>query len=216
MNDKDLLARLVSFDTVSSNSNLPLVDFVSAYLERPGVQITRQPNDDGSKANLIVWAGPRPADEGSRDGLVLSGHVDVVPAGDLDQWQSDPFMLDERDGAYFGRGACDLKGFDALAVNLLAEIDISTLKAPLVGLFTFDEELGTLGAHHFVKLWSSRQALPQSALVGEPTSVQAVRKHKDHVHRRCRRKPSGSSPPGGRPWSLPDSNRTFSPAEHRK
>ena len=181
LSDKDLLARLVAFDTVSSNSNLPIVDFLSEYLERPGVEIIRQPNDDGTKANVLVWAGPKFDNESERSGLILSGHVDVVPAGDLDQWRSDPFVLDEREGAYFGRGACDMKGFDALAVSLLAEIDPSTLKAPLAGLFTFDEELGTLGALHFVQHWSAQQLLPQSAIVGEPTSMKAVRMHKGHA-----------------------------------
>ncbi len=181
MSDNQLLARFVGFDTVSCNSNIAMVDFICDYLDRAGVQLIRQLNADETKANLIVCAGPKLKDVNSRDGLILSGHVDVVPAGDVDQWQSDPFVLDERDGAYFGRGACDMKGFDALAVNLLAEIDPSTLKSPLVGLFTFDEEVGTLGAHHFVKHWSSQQTLPSSAVVGEPTSLQVVRMHKGHA-----------------------------------
>jgi len=66
-------------------------------------------------------------------------------------------------------------------VNLLAEVDPSTLRSPLVGLFTFDEEVGTLGAHHFLKHWSSQRILPRSAIVGEPTSMQAVRMHKGHA-----------------------------------
>ncbi len=71
LNDKDLLARLVAFDTVSRNSNLPIVDFLSEYLERPGVEIIRQPNDDGAKANLIIWAGPKLEGDGRRFGLIL-------------------------------------------------------------------------------------------------------------------------------------------------
>ncbi len=185
LNDKDLLARLVAFDTVSRNSNLPIVDFLSEYLERPGIEIIRQPNDDGTKANLIIWAGPKLDGDAHRFGLILSGHVDVVPPGDRDDWNSDPFVLTERDGSYFGRGACDMKGFDALAISLLAEIDPSTLKAPLVGLFTFDEELGTLGALHFSKHWPSQRPLPPHAIVGEPTSLRAVRMHKGHAAMRA-------------------------------
>ena len=98
LNDKDLLARLVGFNTVSRNSNLPIVDFLSEYLERPGIEIIRQPNDNGTKANLIIWAGPKLDDESSREGVILSGHVDVVPPGDRDDWHSDPFVLDEREG----------------------------------------------------------------------------------------------------------------------
>lgn len=78
-----------------------------------------------------------------------------------------------------------MKGFDALAISLLAEIDPSTLKAPLVGLFTFDEELGTLGAFHFAKHWPSQRPLPPHAIVGEPTSLRAVRMHKGHAAMRA-------------------------------
>ena len=181
LSDKDLLARLVAFNTVSANSNLPIVDFISDYLERPGIQIIRQANDDESKANLLVWAGPSSVDENTRRGLILSGHVDVVPSGDLNQWQSDPFELTERDGNYYARGSCDMKGFDALAVNLLAEIDPKKLSSPLILLFSFDEELGTLGAAHFVKHWPTNHFLPRNAIIGEPTSLKAVRMHKGHL-----------------------------------
>ena len=181
LSDKDLLARLVAFDSVSANSNLPIVDFISEYLERPGVEFIRLTNDDGSKVNLLVWAGPTEVDENSRAGLILSGHVDVVPAGDLNEWQSDPFELTERDENYFARGSCDMKGFDALAINLLAEIVPAKLTAPLVLLFSFDEELGTLGAAHFIKHWPADKLLPRNAIIGEPTSLKAVRMHKGHL-----------------------------------
>ena len=185
MSDKELLARFVGFDTVSCNSNIAMVDFICEYLDRLGVQLIRQLNADKTKANLIVWVGPTLDDAHPRDGLILSGHVDVVPPGDRDDWHSDPFVLDERDGSYFGRGACDMKGFDALAISLLAQIDPWTLKAPLVGLFTFDEELGTLGALHFSKHWPSQRPLPPHAIVGEPTSLRAVRMHKGHAAMRA-------------------------------
>ncbi len=90
-----------------------------------------------------------------------------------------------------------MKGFDALAISLLAQIDPSTLKAPLVGLFTFDEELGTLGALHFSKHWPSQRPLPPHAIVGEPTSLRAVRMHKGHAAMRAivRGKPAHSGYP---------------------
>ena len=58
LSDADLLRRLVSFDTTSHNSNLPIADFIGDYLDRPGVRIERHPSPDGDKTNLIVTTGP--------------------------------------------------------------------------------------------------------------------------------------------------------------
>ena len=81
LDDRALVARLIGFDTTSRTSNLPLADFLSTYLERRDVRILRNPSADGTKTNLIVVAGPEMPDRG---GLVLSGHMDVVPAEELD------------------------------------------------------------------------------------------------------------------------------------
>ncbi len=177
LSPKDLLRRLVAFDSVSRNSNLPIADFIEEYLDRPGVRISRNPSADGNKTNLIIALGPERED---RTGLVLSGHMDVVPA-DEPEWTSDPFELTERDGKYYGRGASDMKGFLALAIQAAATIDPSILTAPLVLLFTFDEELGTLGARHFVDTWTELDALPRAVLIGEPTEFSVVRLHKGHL-----------------------------------
>jgi acetylornithine deacetylase len=80
LSDADLLARLVAFDTTSAKSNLEIADFLAGYLDRPGVRIERNLSAAGDKTNLIVWIGPAPQD--GRPGLVLSGHMDVVPAGE--------------------------------------------------------------------------------------------------------------------------------------
>lgn len=184
LDDQQLLSRLVAFDSVSRNSNLPITDFICEYLDRPGVVIDRQPDETGEKVNLVVRAGPEP--DGAGEGLVLSGHLDVVPTGDPVLWDSDPFTLTERDGAWYGRGSCDMKGFDALAVSLIVETDPSSLNAPLVGLFSFDEEIGCVGAHHFVDHWPQEKPLPRAVLVGEPTSMRAVRMHKGHASMRVR------------------------------
>src|SRR4028118_2309241 len=104
LTDADLLARLVPFDSTSRNSNLPIADFLCEYLDRPGVRIDRNPSPDGSKVNLVVWFGPAPRED--RAGLVLSGHMDVVPAGEAG-WRSDPFRLageGDRWAAPGGRG----------------------------------------------------------------------------------------------------------------
>jgi acetylornithine deacetylase len=181
LSDAGLLGRLIAFDTTSHNSNLPLVDFLCDYLDRPGVRIGRNPSADGSKANVVVRIGPEP--EGDRRGLVLSGHMDVVPAGE-EGWRSDPFTLADEGDRWVARGACDMKGFLALAANLAAEARPERLRAPLVLLFTYDEEVGTLGAKRFTETWGQADALPRSAIIGEPTSLRVARAHKGHFKMR--------------------------------
>ncbi len=178
LSDAELLRRLVGYDSTSRNSNLPIADFIADYLDRPGVRIARNLSPDGDKANLVIRLGPADADP-TRRGLVLSGHMDVVPA-DEDGWESEPFTLTAREDRYVGRGACDMKGFLALAMNRTRALDPARLARPLALVFTYDEELGTLGARHFVETWDA-QTLPRDAVIGEPTSLAVVRMHKGYL-----------------------------------
>jgi acetylornithine deacetylase len=182
LDDRALLAALVAFDTTSHLSNLPLADFLSDYLDRPGVRIERNSAPDGSKANLVISAGPERED---RTGLVLSGHMDVVPALEAD-WHSDPFRLTAVDDRLVGRGAADMKGFLALAANRLAALDPSALRRPVVLLFTYDEEIGTLGARHFTETWPAPDRLPREVVIGEPTELRVVHTHKGMLRLRLR------------------------------
>lgn len=178
LSDQDLLARLVAFDSVSRNSTRPIAEFIADYLARPGVRIHRNEAHGGEKANLVIELGPEP--DGSRRGLVLSGHMDVVPA-DEEGWETDPFTLARRGDALVGRGAADMKGFLALAMNRAAGHHPRDLSSPLILLFTFDEELGTLGAKHFVDTWPAPERLPRDAIIGEPTGLRVVRMHKGYL-----------------------------------
>jgi acetylornithine deacetylase len=180
LDDRALLARLVGFDTTSRLSNLPLADFLADYLDQPGVRISRNTSADGRKTNLLVSAGP---DDASRSGLVLSGHMDVVPADEAD-WQSDPFSLIDRGDRLVGRGAADMKGFLALAVNRLAAIAPDGLAAPLVLLLTYDEEVGTLGARRFIETFPALETLPRGVIIGEPTELRVIRAHKGMIRYR--------------------------------
>lgn len=183
LSDQDLLARLVAFDTTSHRSNLGLVDFLCDYLDLPGVEVVRNASPEGDKANLVIFAGP-PVDPEARDGLVLSGHMDVVPALEP-EWQSDPFTLRDEDGTLVARGAADMKGFVALAANRLrATAAAGTLRRPLVLVFTYDEEIGTVGARHLRHTWPAERPLPRRAVIGEPTSLRVVRMHKGHLKMR--------------------------------
>ncbi len=183
LSDTDLLARLVGFDTTSHRSNLDLARWVADYLDRPGVTVADHLSPDGDKANLLVRVGP-PAEEGR--GLVLSGHMDVVPALEAG-WSSDPFRLTDGGDRLLARGSADMKGFLALATNLARRLDPASLTGPLVLLFTYDEEVGTLGARQLVEDWPASPArerigpLPRAAVIGEPTELRPVRLHKGHL-----------------------------------
>jgi acetylornithine deacetylase len=180
LDDRALLSRLVGFDTTSRESNLPLADFLANYLDRPGVRLARNPSADGAKTNLIVTVGPETDD---REGLMLSGHMDVVPAEESD-WRSDPFTLTESGDRYVGRGAADMKGFLALAANRVFAADVTALRRPLALLFTYDEEVGTLGARRFTETLAPTARLPRHVVIGEPTSLRVVRAHKGMVRLR--------------------------------
>jgi len=177
---REILARLVAFDTTSRRSNLALIEWVEDLLDRPGIRFDRVASEDGRKANLLVTLGP---ETGDRQGLLLSGHVDVVPA-DEPGWESDPFELVEDDGHLVGRGACDMKGFVALTLRAAATLDPHRLARPLALLLTYDEEVGCLGAKRFVEAWDAPERLPRRAIVGEPTGLAVVRMHKGHLRAR--------------------------------
>ncbi|MHC4933083.1 MAG: M20 family metallopeptidase, partial [Planctomycetota bacterium] len=175
LSDTELLARLIAFDSTSRKSNLPIADFICEYA---GGVVERQESSDGTKANLILRYGPR---TDSPEGLVLCGHMDVVPAEEP-EWTSDPFVLRDDGERLYGRGACDMKGFLAVALNVAREA--RELKAPLVLVFTYDEEVGTRGARRLVEHWPDIDRLPRSVIVGEPTMLRVVNMHKGHCEMR--------------------------------
>jgi acetylornithine deacetylase len=167
----DILARLVAFDTTSRLSNLALIEWVERYLADLGVASRRVPNHDGTKSNLLASIGPS-----APGGIVLSGHTDVVPV-DGQSWSSDPFVLTRRDGRLYGRGTCDMKGFLALALAAAPDLAAATLDRPVHLAFSYDEEIGCLGAPDMIEVIA--RELPRPALVvGEPTDMVAVRGHK--------------------------------------
>lgn len=184
LGDPELLARLVGFDTTSHKSNLSLADFICDYLNHPNISLTRYPDEGEKKTNVVALVRGAQEDNPDRLGLVLSGHMDVVPALEPD-WQSDPFTLTERESSYVGRGACDMKGFLALAMNLALDAADRELTHPLVLIFTYDEEVGSLGALRVADDWNNAFVLPRSAIIGEPTSSRVVRMHKGHLKMRA-------------------------------
>lgn len=175
-----LLAELVAINSVSSEPVVGMVDAIGNRLDRPGISLERLSTGEPGKLNLVARAGPEGA---VGEGLVLSGHMDVVPPGV--GWSSDPFTLTAQGDRLVGRGTADMKGFLALAVGRMAALDPARLRAPVVLLLTCDEETGTRGARHLVSTWNASNTLPAAAIIGEPTSLGVVSAHKGHLRLRC-------------------------------
>ncbi|SHH75643.1 acetylornithine deacetylase [Cognatishimia maritima] len=172
---RDILEQLVAFPTVSHDSNLPLIEWVAAYLDEHGIKSYRVPDATGLKAALFAQVGPD-----VQGGVVLSGHTDVVPV-EGQAWDTDPFVVTEKDGRLYGRGTCDMKGFDALAVWALVEARDLPLQRPLQLALSYDEEIGCLAAPDLIR--AMQQALPKAdvAIVGEPSMMKVVTGHKGTV-----------------------------------
>lgn len=169
---REWLARLVAFDTTSRNSNLALIEAVEAWLDSLGVRSTRIPAAEGGKANLLFSIGPTVP-----GGVVLSGHTDVVPV-DGQEWSSDPWTLSEREGRLHGRGAADMKGFIATGLSRVPAMLAAGLKRPIHFALSYDEEVGLLGAPSLIEALMTRVPKPGVVIVGEPTGMRIVGRHK--------------------------------------
>ncbi len=167
-----IMEKLVSFPTVSDDSNLPLIEWVDDYLSGHGISVHRHYNETNDKAALFAHVGPE-----IEGGIVLSGHTDVVPV-EGQPWGTDPFEVVERDGKFLGRGVCDMKGFDALAIWALVEAHHADVKRPLQIALSYDEEIGCTGAPPLIAAMEGKVPKASAVIVGEPSMMQAVTGHK--------------------------------------
>lgn len=169
---REMIDRLIAFDTTSRFSNLELIHFVRDYLADHGVESTLIHDKTGTKANLFATVGPM-----IDGGVVLSGHTDVVPVDGQD-WSSDPFQVDERDGRLYGRGTSDMKSFCAIALALVPDMVAKGLTLPIHFALSYDEEIGCLGAPDLSRHIQGLPVKPQALIVGEPTEMKVVNAHK--------------------------------------
>lgn len=172
---REILARLVAMDTVSSRSNLDLVHWVADYLGAQGVEVVLDHDAGRTKANLFASLGPRDA-----AGVCLHGHTDVVPV-EGQTWTSDPFTLTERAGLLHGRGTCDMKAWIACALAAVPAWSRQRLRTPLHIALSYDEEVGCLGAPGLIQLFGRSVPRPALALIGEPSLLAPVSAHKGVV-----------------------------------
>lgn len=171
-NSEQILAKLISFDTVSRNPNKELISYIADLLDNAGISSQLIPDATGKKANLYATVGA--SDVG---GIMLSGHTDVVPV-DGQNWTKPPFELTMEDGRLYGRGTADMKGFVASAVATAIKASKRKLKVPLSLAFSYDEEIGCVGVRSMIELLDKAPVKPAMCIVGEPTNMQVATGHK--------------------------------------
>ncbi|WP_315837622.1 acetylornithine deacetylase [Bradyrhizobium prioriisuperbiae] len=186
-----ILRDLVSFPTVSSESNIALISYVEEYLADYGIRAKTILSEDGRKANLYATIGPD-----HKPGVLLSGHTDVVPTHGQD-WLDDPFVMRVMDGKAIGRGTVDMKGFVACVLNLASNIETQRLQRPIHMAFSHDEEIGCVGVRRMLPEIARLPCAPTICVIGEPTGMSLVTAHKGKLlgRVRCQGVPGHSSDP---------------------
>ena len=170
MTVEEILAKLVSFPVLGGQSNLSILHWIKDYLESYGVKVILVPNKTENKASLHCRIGP--AIDG---GVILSGHMDVVPVVGQ-EWTTDPFVLtDKGDGKWYGRGSCDMKGFLACCLAVVPQMVSIDLKKPIYFAFSYDEEIGCLAAPELANaIKDFYSETPKYAIIGEPSMMEPI------------------------------------------
>ncbi len=171
------LETLVAFPTVSNRPVTELAAFLARRLEDLGFRVERFVDaHEPGKLNLVASIGPT-----GTDGLVMSGHMDVVPV-EGQPWTAPPFEVTRRGDRLLGRGTADMKGFFAATLQALARIQAAEYHRELVLVWTHDEEVGCVGSARLVdRLKAEPRPLPHPCLIGEPTGFSVLRMHPGHV-----------------------------------
>lgn len=167
-----ILRSLISYDTTSRNSNLELIHFVQDYLQSYDIAAHLIHDETGKKANLLATIG-----HSLSGGIVFSGHTDVVPV-DGQAWHTPPFAMTEKEGKLYGRGTADMKGFLAVVLGLVPQWVKHPPARPIHIAFSYDEEVGCIGAHSLVDTIISHGIRPSLAVIGEPTEMKVIHSHK--------------------------------------
>ncbi|MDA0656307.1 MAG: acetylornithine deacetylase, partial [Proteobacteria bacterium] len=179
MTSVELIQKLVAFDTTSRESNLKLILFIQSYLEDLGIESRLVYDETKTKANLYATLGAL-----DQSGIMLSGHTDVVPVDGQD-WDSDPFKVERKDGRLYGRGTCDMKSFIAIALAFTPKFLERGLKTPIHLAFSYDEEIGCIGVRRLIEVMNGMAVKPKLCIVGEPTDMRVIIAHKGKTSYRC-------------------------------
>ncbi|MDC3091021.1 acetylornithine deacetylase [Rickettsiales bacterium] len=171
MKIEKLIAKLISYKTISESENISLLNFITEYLDSYNVS-SKIINKTNNRANLYARLGPNVS-----GGIMFSGHTDVVPV-EGQKWNSDPFKLKKSGDRLYGRGTSDMKSFIAIVLSLVPEIVKLNLKRPIDFMFSFDEEIGCVGIQKAIPFIEKIKYKPASCIVGEPTEMKVINQHK--------------------------------------
>lgn len=169
---EEILTELIGFPSVVGQPNAAIAEWIARYLDARGVAVEIIPGPEGDRANLFATIGPRDV-----PGLILSGHMDVVPAEEP-QWSADPFRLRAEGERLYGRGTSDMKGFLAAALAAVPALVALKPARPIHLAFSYDEEAGCRGVPHLIARLPSLCAPPAAAVIGEPSGLKAILAHK--------------------------------------
>ena len=156
---KDILGKLVSFNTVADKENKEIMDYAEGFFVERGFRTERIHSDKTDKDVLIATYGEDPV-------LGFLGHTDVIAIAD--GWETDPFTMVEKDGFYYGLGTCDMKGGIACFMEAIDRTDLSNLKKGLQVYLTYDEEVLFNGIED---LLARNTVFPPHMVVAEPTNL---------------------------------------------
>ncbi|NHJ86916.1 MAG: M20 family metallopeptidase [Asgard group archaeon] len=149
--DEELIKRLTKELVALDSQNPPgKCDHIAKYLQEVGYTLgfeSKIYEMDNDRHNIVLSVG-----SGEKD-IILSGHLDTVPFGDLSQWKYPPSKVTEVNGKLFGRGTADMKGGVATLIAVMDAINRSDIELNhrIVFAGTADEEVGMNGAFHLKK-----------------------------------------------------------------
>lgn len=191
MNEVELLMELVKINSENPPGNeREIAFFIKDFLEDLRIPC-RLMKFGENRYNLIAFVG-------MGDGLMLNGHMDTVPVGNIENWKYDPFgkMIN---GKIYGRGAVDMKGGLVSMLTAVKNVvkDKAGFKRKLLLAFVGDEEVALGGSKFFIKngrklLWDVKYGV-----IGEPTAFMITRAQKGIANMRVKIKGKaahGSSP----------------------
>lgn len=170
MSVEEILAKLIAYPVLGGESNLDMADWIISYLRSHEIPCHEVWSVDRSKKSIHCRIGP--AVDG---GVILSGHMDVVPV-EGQNWTSDPFVLtDKGDGRLYGRGTCDMNGFLACCLASVPMMKRAPLNKPIYFAFSYDEEIGCLSAPELAQnILDTYDETPKYAIIGEPSMLQPI------------------------------------------
>ena len=165
----ELLRNLVAFPALGGESNLPIANYIEQVLKASNIPYHLVPNEAEDKVAIHCRIGP--ALDG---GVILSGHMDVVPTVGQ-PWTKPPFQLTTEGEKLYARGSTDMKGFNACCLAMIPKMQALPLKKPIYLAFSYDEEVMCQGAPALIAaINETYKETPAYAIIGEPTEMQTV------------------------------------------